>query len=383
MTIKMNSKIKILMRILVIGIILIDGWWIWSPQIYAEAQEVTITTNKTEYGQGETIKITVRNALDKSIWYLKETCPSSCCNLFRWENNEWRNLGDPMPCRQVVPPPTGGLHFTQPDELKPEGSISKQWDMTVGGKVAESGKYRYSFFYGLSKDNFTEKIIYSNEFTIKDNSIALKLWMPTVEPDGIFPNTLVDVRFGVLVTGLTSSPDAIQLEEVDSNGNPIRVVGNLKDDGREGDLLPNDYIYSGVFPITSEKEGKLYYRATVKYGGRVCVSETCMVAVTDFPVGPASSNPNSLVTDSKTGQKLYSNELNVRFIDGVSPERIREIVSAEKASVVGTIPSIGVFQLRIPTDSTPEGVYKAVKAFQAYKEVEYAEPNYAVELDDE
>jgi len=53
----------------IIGIILISVCWIWNSQTYAEPQEVTIATNKTEYRQGETITITIRNALDKSIWY--------------------------------------------------------------------------------------------------------------------------------------------------------------------------------------------------------------------------------------------------------------------------------------------------------------------------
>jgi hypothetical protein len=158
--------------ILVVVSILLCGWWVWSPQIYAKAQEVTVTTDKAEYEQGETVEITVRNSLNKSIWYVKETCPSSCCNLFRWENNEWRNLGDPMPCIYVALPPKGGPHFSQPAELKPEGSISKQWDMTIGGKLAESVKYRFSFYYGLTKDSYTEKTIYSNGFAIKENKEA-------------------------------------------------------------------------------------------------------------------------------------------------------------------------------------------------------------------
>lgn len=42
----MNSKIKILIGTLIIGVILIGGWWIWNGQIYQETQEVTITINR-------------------------------------------------------------------------------------------------------------------------------------------------------------------------------------------------------------------------------------------------------------------------------------------------------------------------------------------------
>jgi len=135
-------------------------------------QEVTIATDKTEYEQGEIIKITVNNTSDKPIWYIKETCPPSCCNLYRWEENQWKNLNAPMPCNYLIPPPPGKSYSIEPDELKPMGSISKQWDMMLEGKISESGKYRFSFYYGSSKDNYTEKTVYSNEFTIREKEIS-------------------------------------------------------------------------------------------------------------------------------------------------------------------------------------------------------------------
>lgn len=209
----------------------------------------------------------------------------------------------------------------------------------------------------------------------------LKLWMPGAEPDGIPTNTPTEVRFTVMVTG--AFPESLQLEQIDKEGSLITAVGNLKDDGENDDLSANDGIYSGIFEIISEKEGKLYYRTTVEYGGWPYESEIYELTVTNFPVGPGPSDPDFLVVDPETGEKLYSNELIVSFKDEISDERIRQIVSVEGVSVIGTIPSIGVFQLQIAGDGTSEGVYTAVKAFQDYKEVEYAEPNYAAELDNE
>lgn len=165
----MNAKTKILIGVLIIGLIGGSGLFVlyilgiippWRPGPPVLGT-VSISTDKTEYEQGEGITITIKNTLDKSIWYIKETCPPSCCNLHKWENNEWKNLGDPMPCIQFTEP-----HSIEPKELKPKGNITKQWGMKIGASFVESGKYKLSFYYGLSKDNFTEKTIYSNEFTI-------------------------------------------------------------------------------------------------------------------------------------------------------------------------------------------------------------------------
>lgn len=134
---------------------------------YIEKQ-VAITTDKTEYEHGEITQITVKNNLDKPIWYIKEICPLSCCTLYKLENNEWKSLAVPFPCVQFTYP--GGI--IEPDKLNPGEKIQKQWDMTLGNKVVESGKYKFSFYYGLTKDDYTKETIYSDEFTIETEKIA-------------------------------------------------------------------------------------------------------------------------------------------------------------------------------------------------------------------
>lgn len=161
---------------LIAGIFAYQWWRVkgeWGKRIET-TEGVTIATDKTEYGQGEVVEIIVRNGLDKPIWYIKEVCLPSCCNLYKWEDSEWKSLGNPMPCTQLTAP----LRCIQspeepciievtPNELKPGESTRKQWGMMIWGELAESGKYQLSFYYGLSKKNYTEKTVYSNEFIIK------------------------------------------------------------------------------------------------------------------------------------------------------------------------------------------------------------------------
>lgn len=203
------------------------------------------------------------------------------------------------------------------------------------------------------------------------------------DPDGILAKTTTDALFTVLLTGAETPPDRIQLQQIDEKGNLLRTVGFLMDNGKNKDIFCKDGIYSGVFSICSDTQGKLYYRAQLRYEGRDYLSGQCSLTVTSFPIGPLPSDPNFIVTDPNTDQKLYSNEVIVSFVEGTSESRIKEIVAERKASIAGTIPSLGVFQLRILGDSTDRGVYAAIKTFTAYKEVQYAEPNYVVELDEQ
>ncbi len=209
-----------------------------------------------------------------------------------------------------------------------------------------------------------------------------EIWNIGIEPDGVPPHYLNQVTFTVLVTGITGL-DSLRLVESDSGGNILREIGELKDDGKNTDIIAGDLVYSGSFEIASAEEGKQYYIAQTEVDAYpvVYASEPAALAITSFPIGPASSDPDFLVMDAETGMKLYSNELLVGFKASASDERIREIVEAENASVTGTILSLGVYTLQIEGDGTAEGVKTAAEAFEAYEEVEYAEPNHAVELD--
>lgn len=199
----MTTNTKILIRILVIGIILIGGWWIWNPQIYAGAQEVTITTNKVEYEQGEVIKVTVKNELDKSIWYVD--FPQRDLHFWgieRFKDNKWEDLAYTEGDNFRLPIEEDGKEvcyifmYERPIghavELKPNAEFSFQWNQKICPYKMESkeqpfepvfiekGHYRFIFRYGLNTMELTKpelwerevdladiNTIFSNEFVIK------------------------------------------------------------------------------------------------------------------------------------------------------------------------------------------------------------------------
>ncbi len=79
-----------------------------------------------------------------------------------------------------------------------------------------------------------------------------------------------------------------------------------------------------------------------------------------------------------TKEKLYSEgELLVKFKEEVSGDRIQEIMSQQKASVIKYFESINVYQIQLKSDKTVED---AIKDFSAIPEVLYVEPNYKVKL---
>ncbi len=235
----MNPKTKLLIGILVVGILTVGGWWIWShvqPVIdekYCEqdsdcgwvsccsygykcmrkdalscpdpnyclayiepvphepcvcinnrctvqsGKEVMITTDKTEYEQGDTVKITVRNNLKESIWYPKHIyCGASFWLLETCE-------GEEVPYYEICLWVAPDYRFTK---LNPTEILEEEWDGKIHDlreykfRFAEPGCYRIVFpcSYSVNKKKLYEdwgehkETIYSNEFTIKEKEVVIE-----------------------------------------------------------------------------------------------------------------------------------------------------------------------------------------------------------------
>lgn len=189
----MNYKAFSKTWMLIVLIILIGGGiFVWqflkTPEEEIEKPEASIITNKTEYGQGETIKITVRNGLDRSIWWYQ--VGPRIWGLERFVNNEWENLGEKIYYDLPIQEEGKDVCYTRLyermlAELKPSSEIQKEWNQKIclfDGKEEPfepefigEGTYRFIFNYGLlletPDEDFSEildeKIIYSKEFKIK------------------------------------------------------------------------------------------------------------------------------------------------------------------------------------------------------------------------
>jgi len=138
-------------------------------------EQVTITTDKTEYEQEEKIGTVLVNNLDKTISYRDwsnawNECGGSSFKLGKKENGEYNffQIGLTECLKLSVELQAGSTMIYSLDPKKLEGIPSNRLD---------KGTYKWEFSYVIENDNkekITEGgIIYSNEFTIKEgNEIA-------------------------------------------------------------------------------------------------------------------------------------------------------------------------------------------------------------------
>ncbi len=160
--------------------------------------DVTITTDKTEYKQGETIRIAIRNNKDKSIWYI-DFIPQEFTfwEIEKIEDKKWENyLYFFLPVEKDGKEVCRTKFYEQPityvAELKPHFEFFYEWNQKIcpfkKGTVPfepvliGKGHYRFIFKYGLSTVHLQKpeeepwkrkvdladvEVIRSNEFTIR------------------------------------------------------------------------------------------------------------------------------------------------------------------------------------------------------------------------
>lgn len=146
---------------------------------------VTITTDKTEYNQGETVKITVQNGLDKSIWDFTSCGGKPFWDLQKFDDGRWQSLDVDLPqlegedwiCYLKL------CETQEPVQLKLKSEITDEWHINFfcnfidenGHLLDEAemisvkeGTYRLVLTYGLDNEYVNKNTIYSNEFIIKE-----------------------------------------------------------------------------------------------------------------------------------------------------------------------------------------------------------------------
>ena len=125
---------------------------------------VFIYTDKTEYVEGKTVKITVINNLDKPIYYLH-----GCVDEF------WINMQDPMPEGYALAPRTYCAGIPTFAELGPNENKTYEWnqeqEVEWGSYKQRSSKriggtYKVSFRYFEQPKNENPVKIYSEEFEL-------------------------------------------------------------------------------------------------------------------------------------------------------------------------------------------------------------------------
>jgi hypothetical protein len=191
-----------------------------------------------------------------------------------------------------------------------------------------------------------------------------KLLIGSVLPGAIPVAEATEVIFTATASDFTTAPGGITLYRQDAGGDA--AVGTLRDDGVEPDLSAGDAVYTGSAVVTAPEEGKLPFRAGAVFPGIAGerFSPSFGLTVSPFPASTAPPVPGSEVSDPVTGGQVYLNEVMVTFQAPLESAEVIAFAASFGGTVIGTIPEIETYQLRVPADTMAKlnGVLAAMRA---------------------
>jgi hypothetical protein len=147
----------------------------------AAREDVTITTDRTDYRKGDTVTVKVRNRLRDSIWYLDAELGGRhpWWGIQRSEGGDWKEIALWKPvdgeCALVVSEHVPIEELVR--ELGPDSERIDPWALAncveispVGPELqlqpVEPGNYRLLFTYGTDPSSWKDSTVYSGEFSV-------------------------------------------------------------------------------------------------------------------------------------------------------------------------------------------------------------------------
>ena len=204
-----------------------------------------------------------------------------------------------------------------------------------------------------------------------------------VDPAAVHVDTPTSVRLQIEPNPRAPRTAHLGMERLSLTSGPPQRLGVMNDEGRDGDLYAGDGIYSLQVTFKEHEVGRVPLRVVWQQeSGPVYSKNTGFLEVspTRFPLTPAESDMTKAVKDPDSDGKLIYDEVTLFFKDGTSYDRIEAIIHDVKGVIIGRLPELGAWQIRLPWSTGAKDVKETIRRLKTYSEVEEAEPNSVASL---
>jgi thermitase len=208
--------------------------------------------------------------------------------------------------------------------------------------------------------------------------------LPTADPAALNIGSSTTVKVTSLITDANVLPTGVNVVRVDAAGRALATLGQLRDDGSNGDLLAGDRVFSGNVTIAATAVGQVRIRVSVALRGVLLRLNSPILDIDVLPQGiptrPSTPDPAKIVTDAQ-GQNIVSDEVLACFAASASVARVQSIAALVSAAIVGRFSGLGnCYQFRLPSGSTATTVHGAIQVLSAQSDVTFAETHGVGEL---
>ena len=164
--------------------------------------------------------------------------------------------------------------------------------------------------------------------------------------------------------------DSVTLLKVTVSGAVLATLGQLNDNGVNGDRVAYDNVFSTVLTLNTNTPEWMYIQVTAAYRNTLQRFKSSIIPITiNTPAYTSPLNPAMLVSDDNGSYPV--NEILVGLTEGAGRTAAETVASALGGTVVGFVPSINVFQIQLQSH-TPAGVTAALQQALSLPNVVFA-----------
>ncbi len=102
---------------------------------------------------------------------------------------------------------------------------------------------------------------------ITGQALAWNIGTPTVTPNSLVVGVTTTVTVTAVIADRSVVPNSVILQSVDANGHLLVILGNLHDDGVNGDAVAGDHRYTIQTTLALATATTLYLRVAARFAG--------------------------------------------------------------------------------------------------------------------
>ncbi len=190
--------------------------------------------------------------------------------------------------------------------------------------------------------------------------------LPTADPDLVTSKKPTDVFFAVSPTFVPSGP----VNLTDPSG---KSLGQLKDDGTNGDIEAGDGSYGATIGVALAQTGEFTVSSDDGSKG-VTGHVSVTVAAAGEPVAPAASDTEKTITSPNGAGPVVSNQIVVFTAADATFQQVKAAADAVSGTVSGRVDAT-TWQIDIPAAATPAALQAVLTTVSGFPGIVAAEPN--------
>ncbi|MBU1424818.1 MAG: cadherin domain-containing protein [Gammaproteobacteria bacterium] len=196
---------------------------------------------------------------------------------------------------------------------------------------------------------------------------------PRADPYALKANSgSVNVRFSVRLIGNADASTRVYLRQSGTDD-----VVAMNDQGMNGDLVAGDNIHGTNIVLDTSRlapDTCLNYTAMLKEGEHEALSSPLRLCVSSLQVRVTASDTTNPVIFAD-GTKAVADEILVTAQHGTKIAAMQALAASINATIVGSIPPLDLYQLKLPTPATEAQLTSLVAQLNAHPEVKGASVN--------